>query len=162
MVMPGNGGEMKSDINITPLVDVMLVLLIIFMITAPMLSTGIDLDLPEGTVEQDEQDDESKLVLSIDAKGQVHLGETHVPWGELRTKLETNERIQNEQALYIEADQSLPYGVVIAAMDTAQSVGVSKLMMKTNPVNDTRRRELLEGFEGEGAPEPSGGGDPDG
>jgi biopolymer transport protein TolR len=148
------GGDLKSDINVTPLVDVMLVLLIIFMITAPMMVTGIELELPQGTVPQ-QDDDEEGLVLSIDRQRRVYLGEAEVGWNELRVKLETNERVQREQTLYIEADTSLPYGVVIAAMDTAQAAGVTRLMMRTDPVDEVRRQELLQGFEPSG--EPAGG-----
>ena len=147
MSMPLGGGEMKSDINVTPLVDVMLVLLIIFMITAPMLATGIELELPEGTVSQLD-DDDGKLILSIDRHRRVYLGETEVGWGELSEKLSTNERVQAERTLYIEADTALPYGVVIAAMDTAQAAGVVRLMMRTDPVDDATRERLLRDFDG--------------
>ncbi len=145
MVMPtgASGGEMKSDINVTPLVDVMLVLLIIFMITAPMLTTGIELDLPEGTITEAEEDDPDQLVLSIDADRHIYLGETRVAWDDLHTLLETNERVQTERTLYVEADTSLPYGVVVAAMDTAQAAGVRHLMMRTDPVDDAARQEML-------------------
>ena len=161
MSMPLGGGEMKSDINVTPLVDVMLVLLIIFMITAPMLATGIELELPEGTVSQID-DDEGQLILSIDREQRVFLGETEVPWSELRVRLETNERVQAERTLYVEADTSIPYGVVVAAMDTAQAAGVSRLMMRTDPVDEAARQRLLEGFGGGEAAAPPGGEDPDG
>jgi biopolymer transport protein TolR len=155
-----SGGDLKSDINVTPLVDVMLVLLIIFMITAPMLVTGIELELPQGTVSQPD-DDEEGLVLSIDRERRVYLGETQIAWSELRVKLETNERVQREKTLYVEADTTLPYGVVIAAMDTAQAAGVTRLMMRTDPMDDARRQELLQGFEGggEATGEPTGSGD---
>jgi biopolymer transport protein TolR len=158
MSMPLGGGEMKSDINVTPLVDVMLVLLIIFMITAPMLATGIELELPEGTVSQIEDDDDGKLILSIDRDRRIYLGDTEVAWGELLVKLETNERVQRERTLYVEADTSLPYGVVIAAMDTAQAAGVTRLMMRTDPVDDATRQRLLEGFGAGSEAGPSGGG----
>ena len=144
------GGGMKSDINVTPLVDVMLVLLIIFMITAPMLATGIELELPAGTASAPDPDDDGQLILSIDRHQRVYLGETEVAWGDLRTRLETNERVQTERTLYVEADTSLPYGIVVAAMDTAQAAGVTRLMMRTDPVDDAKRQELMRGFEGGG------------
>jgi biopolymer transport protein TolR len=155
MGMSDGGGDMKSDINVTPLVDVMLVLLVIFMITAPMMSTGIELNLPQGSVAQEQNDDEEALVLSIDESRRVYLGQTEIAWSELRTKLETNERVQTEGTLYVEADTTLPYGVVIAAMDTAQGAGVKRVMMRTDPVDDAKRQELLQTLEG-GA-EASGG-----
>lgn len=159
MAMPtgaGGGGEMKSDINVTPLVDVMLVLLIIFMITAPMMATGIELDLPEGTITQEEEDDPDQLILSIDAERRVYLGEHEVPWDELEATLAANQRIQAERTLYVEADTSLPYGVVVAAMDTAQAAGVRHLMMRTDPVDELAREELFEATGG-GAEAPSDG-----
>ena len=139
----GGGNDLHSEINVTPMVDVMLVLLVIFMITAPMLTTGVDLDLPKGNVSNAE-DDEGKLILSIDAQRRVYLGETEVPWSELQTKLESNARVQKEKTLYIEADTSLPYGVVVSAMDAAQVAGVSNLLMRTDPIDDATRQRLLQ------------------
>jgi biopolymer transport protein TolR len=131
MAMSGGGdGELNSEINVTPLVDVMLVLLIIFMITAPMMNTGVDLDLPQVTAKNIE-DPEGKLVLSIDKSNRIFLGGTQVTWQDLKVKLESNERVKKESELYIEADTALPYGVVITAMAVAKNAGVAKVMMLT-------------------------------
>jgi biopolymer transport protein TolR len=129
----GMGGSdqdgLSSEINVTPLVDVMLVLLVIFMITAPMMNTGVDIDLPEtNTVATDES--EGRLVLSIGRGRQLYLGATKVSWEELPEKLKTNQRVQSEE-LYIEADKDLPYSVVVTAMAVAQENGVRKLQMMT-------------------------------
>src|ERR1044071_5710565 len=110
----GVDGELNSEINVTPMVDVMLVLLIIFMITAPMMNTGVDLDLPQVTAKNIE-DPEGKLVLSIDKAQRIHLGGTAIPWQDLAVKLAANERVKKESELYIEADEALPYGIVITA-----------------------------------------------
>ena len=126
----GDGGELNSEINVTPLVDVMLVLLIIFMITAPMMNTGVDLDLPQVSAKNIE-DPEGKLVLSIDKGNRIFLGGTQVTWQDLKVKLEANERVKKESELYIEADTALPYGVVITAMAVAKNAGVAKVMMLT-------------------------------
>jgi len=126
----GGDGELNAEINVTPLVDVMLVLLIIFMITAPMMNTGVELDLPQVTA-QSIEDPEGKLVLSIKKDNHVFLGGTQVKWTELAAKLKANERVQKESALYIEADTALPYGVVITAMAVAKDAGVAKVMMLT-------------------------------
>ena len=123
-------GELNSEINVTPMVDVMLVLLIIFMITAPMMNTGVDLDLPQVTA-QNIEDPEGKLVLSIDKNHRIFLGGTQVTWQDLKTKLAANERVKKESQLYIEADTALPYGVVITAMAVAKDAGVAKVMMLT-------------------------------
>ena len=126
----GGDGDLNSEINVTPLVDVMLVLLIIFMITAPMMNTGVDLDLPQVTAKNIE-DPEGKLVLSIDKSNRIFLGGTQVTWQDLKVKLEANERVKKESELYIEADTALPYGVVITAMAVAKNAGVAKVMMLT-------------------------------
>ncbi len=128
----GSDNDLNAEINVTPLVDVMLVLLVIFMVTAPMLNSAVDLDLPEGEVTTLE-DPDSKLILSIGKNKDLFLGETPVPWTELADKLTTNRRIQTERELYIEADKNLPYGVVVKAMATAKNAGVVKLMMVTDP-----------------------------
>src|SRR5881628_1578028 len=109
----GGGDDLNAEINVTPLVDVMLVLLIIFMITAPMMNTGVSLELPQVTA-QNIEDPEGKLVLSIGKikppneqcvlhTGALFLGGTQIKWSELEAKLKTNERVKKESALYIEA-----------------------------------------------------------
>ncbi|MBL0215257.1 MAG: ExbD/TolR family protein [Myxococcales bacterium] len=139
----GGDGELNSEINVTPMVDVMLVLLIIFMITAPMMNTGVDLDLPKVTAKNIE-DPEGKLVLSIDKTNRIFLGGTQVTWQDLKVKLAANERVKKESELYIEADTALPYGVVITAMAVAKDAGVEKVMMLTEAEDNlaTRLGEL--------------------
>jgi biopolymer transport protein TolR len=137
----GAGDELNSEINVTPLVDVMLVLLIIFMITAPMMNTGVDIDLPN-VAAQNIEDPEGKLVLSIGIDKKVHLGGTVVPWKDLQIKLESNERVKRESELYIEADARLPYGVIVTAMAVAKNAGVQKVMMLTDPSNNLALEEL--------------------
>src|SRR3954462_8422048 len=127
----GGDGELNSEINVTPLVDVMLVLLIIFMITAPMMNTGVDLDLPQVTA-QNVEDPEGKLVLSIAPHDRVFLGGTQVTWKDLEAKLKSNERVKKESALLIGADPNLPFGVVVTAMAIAKNAGVAKVMMLTD------------------------------
>src|SRR5687767_12887883 len=137
----GGDGELNAEINVTPLVDVMLVLLIIFMITAPMMNTGVDIDLPAVTA-QNLEDPEGKLVLSITANRGLKLGGTDLKWGELETKLKTNERVQRESQIYIEADKELPYAVVITAMAIAKNANVSKVMMLTEPTDTLQLSDL--------------------
>ncbi|HUH05394.1 MAG TPA: ExbD/TolR family protein [Kofleriaceae bacterium] len=127
----GPGEDLNSEINVTPFVDVMLVLLVIFMVTAPMLTTGVDIDLPE-TEAAVIEDTEGKLVLSISKQRQLFLGAAKVKWADLQVKLSTNERVKLEKTLWIEADQTLPYAVVVTAMAQARAAGVTKLMMLTD------------------------------
>jgi biopolymer transport protein TolR len=130
----GGDGELNAEINVTPLVDVMLVLLIIFMITAPMMNTGVSLELPQVTA-QNIEDPQGKLVLSIAKDDKIFLGGTQVKWAELEQKLKTNERVQKESALYIEADTALLYGRVVTAMAVAKNAGVMRVMMLTAPTD---------------------------
>src|SRR5215467_4873153 len=133
MAMTGPGkGDLNSEINVTPLVDVMLVLLIIFMVTAPMLQTGVDLDLPQAEA-QPVPDEEGKLILSLDKKGLVFLGDTPVKWEELEVKLATNAKVKQDHELYVDADKNLPYGLVLQVMAIAKKAGVTKLLMMTDP-----------------------------
>lgn len=128
----GGGDDLNSEINVTPFVDVMLVLLVIFMITAPMMNTGVDISLPQVNAENID-DPQGKLVLSIDKNRRLHLGKSLIKWADLSVKLSTNQRVRTEKELYIEADQTLPYGVVVTAMATAKQAGVVKVMMLTDP-----------------------------
>jgi len=138
----GGGDELNSEINVTPFVDVMLVLLIIFMITAPMMNnTGVDLQLPQ-VAAQNIDDPEGKLVLSIKKTSEIFLGGTAVTWQDLETKLKANERVKREAALYIEADTNLPYGIVITAMAVAKNAGVEKVMMLTDPSDQIKLSDL--------------------
>ncbi len=128
-------GALNSEINVTPFVDVMLVLLVIFMITAPMMTTGVDVDLPD-TEGVQEVETEGKLILSIGRGNQLFLGATQIKWADLSVKLSSNARVQSEKTLWIEADKDLPYGVVVTAMATARKAGVAKLMMLTDPTDE--------------------------
>jgi biopolymer transport protein TolR len=143
MGMSSGGGEddLKSEINVTPLVDVMLVLLIIFMITAPLMNTGVDIALPQVTASNIE-DPEGKLVLSIGVDQKLHLGGTIIAWKDLEAKLVANERVKRESELYIEADTKLPYGLVVTAMALAKKAGVTKVMMLTEPTENLKLDEL--------------------
>jgi biopolymer transport protein TolR len=139
----GSGGdELNSEINVTPFVDVMLVLLIIFMSTAPMMNnTGVDLQLP-AVAAKNIDDPEGKLVLSIKKTNEIFLGGTPITWQDLEAKLKANERVKKEGALYIEADTNLAYGVVITAMAVAKNAGVEKVMMLTDPTDQIKLSDL--------------------
>ncbi|MBN2341842.1 MAG: ExbD/TolR family protein [Deltaproteobacteria bacterium] len=129
----GGPNAPMSEINITPLVDVMLVLLIIFMITAPMMDDkGVELDLPKAEAKPMEVD-ESKLVMTIDKERRVFLGETQIPHAKLEEALGANERLQREGELYLKADKDIPYGFVVQVMAIVKKSGIPKLGMVTDP-----------------------------
>ena len=135
-----DGGPRRAmtDINVTPLVDVMLVLLIIFMVTAPLIQSGVKVDLPRASAQQMEHQEE-KLVLTITRDRRVFLGNTEIPGADLERKLSSNARIQKEKELYLHADRSLPYGQVVEIMAVARRAGVESLGMITEPDKELRR-----------------------
>lgn len=129
----GAGEDLNSEINVTPFVDVMLVLLIIFMVTAPMLTTGVELDLPDTEAAPMEDVPEGKLVLSVNKNKKLFLSGQPVLWADLEVKLSSNAKVQEDRELWIEADESLPYKYVVTAMARARAAGIPKLMLLTDP-----------------------------
>ncbi len=121
-----------SEINVTPFVDVMLVLLIIFMVTAPMMQQGIDVDLPDTTTQPLRVRDEP-LILSVQADGKVFVGRTEVPMAELEPKLQAIFEGRDSKELFLRADTKVEYGVVAKAMAAARKAGATKLGMVTEP-----------------------------
>ena len=140
MAMRASGGgsdDLMGEINVTPLVDVMLVLLIIFMVAAPMMNTGVDVDVPQVNAQKIE-DPEGKLILSIDKNKQLRLGAgknaTLVKWVDLKGMLENNEKLKTEGTLWVEADKDLPYSVIVTAMAIAKDTKVvNKVQLLTDP-----------------------------
>ena len=126
-------GAMLTEINVTPLVDVMLVLLIIFMVTAPMLQTGVDVDLPEAKA-QTIPDDEGKLILTVTKDKRVFLGKLQIPWDDVEKILRGNAKLNADHELYLHADRGLLYGDVVKIMAAVKQAGVDKLAMVTDPL----------------------------
>jgi len=126
-----------AEINVTPLVDVMLVLLIIFMVTAPMLSMGIDVNLPK--VKSKSVDvAEEKLVLTINESKEIFLNKTKMPLGELNAKLEAIFSNRVDREIFLRADKNVPYGFVVEVMAEVRKAGVDKLGMITEPPEETQ------------------------
>ncbi len=153
MVSGSSGGSRQSlsEINVTPLVDVMLVLLIIFMVTAPLIQQGVEVKLPEARA-QPVQAEEEKLVLSVKADRTIWLGTTEQPaqvaLEELEDKLKANTRVNKDHELYLMADSALPYGYVVEVMAAVQRGGVTNLGMITNPSPAKSARERPAGEKG--------------
>jgi biopolymer transport protein TolR len=121
-----------NEINVTPLIDVMLVLLVIFMVTAPLLTTGVQVDLPK-VKSAPMQTDDSKLLVIVTADEHVYLGKDEIT-DALEDRLKSNTRLQEEKELYVQADENVKYGVVLRVMGAARSAGVEKLGMITDPL----------------------------
>ena len=126
-----------ADINVTPLVDVMLVLLIIFMVTAPMLSMGIDVNLPRvksKTVDLAEE----KLILSINENKEIFLNKTRMSLQDLNTKLAAIFEQRVDREIFLRADKNVSYGFVVEVMSEIRKAGVDKLGMITEPPEDMK------------------------
>ncbi len=132
-----SGGSSKSrmalsEINITPMVDVMLVLLIIFMVTTPMMQQGIDIDLPEvsssGTPTTDEP-----FILEIHKNKRLYVGETELHISQLSQKLKAIFSTRKNKQIYLQADRNVDYGLVAEAMGEIRAAGISNISLVTLP-----------------------------
>ena len=120
-----------NEINVTPMVDVMLVLLIIFMITAPMLVAGIDVDLPE-TESAPMSGSDQPLVISINKKHQIFIVETRIKSKDLVAKLKNITKENTNKRIFIKGDKSVPYGIIVETMAKIQSAGFSKVALMSD------------------------------
>ncbi len=126
-----------ADINVTPLVDVILVLLIIFMVTAPMLQMGIDVNLPRVKAKSIDVAEE-KLVLTITPAREIFINKNKMPMRDLRTKLESIFAARTDREIFMRADKTVPYGFVVEVMSEIRKAGVDKLGMITEPPEEAR------------------------
>jgi biopolymer transport protein TolR len=126
-----------SEINVTPLVDVMLVLLIIFMVTAPLLVSAVPLDLPAAKAKPVEAQDEP-IALSIDARGRLFLGEEPVAPGGLTARLAPLAAARPEARVMVRADRTLPYGQVLGVLGEAQAAGFRRVALVSSPPSEER------------------------
>ena len=131
----GSGGRFRrkrhvpiSDINVTPMVDVMLVLLVIFMITAPLLQVGVPVDLPKTSAQQVGGKDEP-LVVSVNSKGEVFLGETPYEVADLATKLKAVHEEKPDQRVFMRGDKSVDYGKMMEVMGVVLDSGFRQLCL---------------------------------
>ena len=129
---PGGVHRPMSDINVTPFVDVMLVLLVIFMVTAPLMQQGVEVDLPETTSEAMQVADEP-LILTVKKEGKYYIGSKELPAEELRSKLEAIFEGRDSKELFLRADAQAPYGMVVKALAAAREAGAKSLGMVTEP-----------------------------
>ncbi len=138
-----------SEINVTPLVDVMLVLLIIFMVTAPMMTKGLDVKLPEVTAKPLPQKKES-LVITIKDDGKIFLKDIQVDEEVLRSRLYQKKQEGSLNQLLLRADKAVPYGTVAAVMAAVREAGIENLGLVTSPVE--KKRSKRQGAGGQNEP----------
>jgi len=126
-------GTSLSDINIVPLVDIVLVLLIIFMITAPILQSGIEVDLPQTHTVKDTPD--ARVIVTINHAQLIYLGDSPVNIHELGAKARAQMQDPQHDPVYVRADRVVPFGIVAQVLDTLQQSGIQTVNMVTQPIN---------------------------
>ncbi len=138
MQTPGRGRskhQLVSEINITPLVDVMLVLLVIFMVTAPMMISGINVDLPE-TKSTPVAGSDEPLAVSIDKHGKVYIMDSKIEENNLIEKLKAITKAKMDTRIFVRGDKNLSYGKIMAVVGEINAAGFSKVALITNIKND--------------------------
>jgi biopolymer transport protein TolR len=133
MVSASNEKKFMSDINVTPLVDVMLVLLIIFMVTAPMMMQGVEVNLPQTTAKSIKTR-EDPLILTINKKREIFLEDRQIGLKELEKKIKSIFKYRRSKELLLRADKEVPYGFVIKVIAGVKRAGIDKLGMVTEPI----------------------------
>jgi TolR protein len=136
MDLGGAKGGLKSDINVTPLVDVMLVLLIIMMLVAPLIQQGVSVRLPQATHTSEKPETQEQAVIAISAGKEVYLNAQPVPRGELMARLSENLKDKKEKIVLIKADKDVDYGTVMQAMDELRQGGIEDIGLITDPKQD--------------------------
>ena len=126
-----NRGTM-AEINVTPLVDVMLVLLVIFMVTAPMMQQGVQVNLPKADTKAMNPAEET-VVVTVDKNNKVFINKDETPAGDLRTRLTDLFATRTKKEVFLKADASVPYGEVVRIMADIKGAGIERLGMVTEP-----------------------------
>jgi biopolymer transport protein TolR len=130
----GNRGQLMSEINVTPLVDVMLVLLIIFMVAAPMMIQGVDVNLPKTEAKNIKTSDEP-LMLTVNKEKEIFLENHKIPLESLEIKIRKIFENRRDKEVLLRADKDIPYGFVINVIASVKKAGIEKLGMVTEPVD---------------------------
>jgi biopolymer transport protein TolR len=141
MILESRQRRFLAEINVIPLVDVVLVLLIIFMVTAPMLYRGMDIKLP--TSASNTIKPEIRAVLSIERDQRLYLDKDPVSVAQLEHKLRVLKDEHADVSLYLRADRDVPYGVVVQVMDGVKKAGIEKLGMVTEPMGPERVSDAM-------------------
>jgi biopolymer transport protein TolR len=139
MTGSGSSNQFMSEINVTPLVDVMLVLLIIFMVSAPMMTQGVDVSLPETSSKSLPTDNDS-LTITIKKNGEIFMNTYQVTIDALQEKLKIILDGRMDKQVYMRADKNVAYGLVVRVMSEVKNAGVQKLGMITDPLQKSDNR----------------------
>lgn len=134
----GRGHRALADINVTPFVDVVLVLLIIFMLTAPILQSGIDVEVPKTRTVKEIT--EERVVISIDRKQKVYFGNDPVNINEIGQMLQQKVRDPERQSIFIRADEEVPFGAFATVMDAVKQAGITNVSIVTQPMDTNGRK----------------------
>jgi biopolymer transport protein TolR len=133
----GSNSQMVSEINVTPFVDVMLVLLIIFMVTAPMMTQGIDVRLPESSAPAIPSEEE-RLVVTVTQERKIYINDHAVELDTLGSKITTiHQNQQNHRGVFLRADEKIPYGYVVQVMGVIKQAGIDQIGMVTDPLKSS-------------------------
>jgi biopolymer transport protein TolR len=132
-----NESKLLAEINVTPLVDVVLVLLIIFMVTAPMLQMGIDVNLPRVKSKSIDVTEE-KLILTINSEKEIFINKNNISLPDLGVKLESIFSNRIDREVFMRADKNVPYGFVVEVMSAVRKAGVDKLGMITESPEESK------------------------
>jgi biopolymer transport protein TolR len=130
----GNNRQLMSEINVTPLVDVMLVLLIIFMVAAPMMTQGVDVNLPKTEAKNIKTSDEP-LILTVNSKKEIFLESHKIPLENLGVKIQKIFENRRKKEVLLRADKDIPYGFVMNVIASVKKAGIEKLGMVTEPLD---------------------------
>jgi biopolymer transport protein TolR len=129
-----------ADINVTPMVDVMLVLLVVFMVAAPMLTTGVPVDLPKTNARAISDNDQKPLEITVDAKGDVYLMESKIGLDQLVPRLTAIAGANKDARIYLRGDKAIDYGKVMQVLSTVTSSGFTKVSLVSTPAPAPTRK----------------------
>ncbi len=139
-ISSNNNNRLLSEINVTPFVDVMLVLLVIFMITAPILYQGVDVNLPKASSEPIPSKSQKNIIVTVNKEGKIYIEKEELTLRELKVRVKTLVRESgkkaSEQEIYLRADKEVPYGIVMEVMSKIRSGGIEKIGLITEPLED--------------------------
>jgi biopolymer transport protein TolR len=133
----GKTATSLSEINVTPLVDVMLVLLIIFMVTAPMLQTGIDVELPE-TRNVKDVNPEERIVISISKEGSIYYGSETINFFAIPNRLKKDAK-SSKDSIFLRADKDVKWNAIVSVIDTIRGAGFNEIKLVTKPFKESRK-----------------------